>query len=151
MSARICTRRVVVVLMGAFLVGHTFAMYRRIPWLRAATRCPLMILVAGYVASVSRGRRREVVTVVGGPSFLRGGALADAGRRPPLPAGYAVAYLAAAVPLHRFVLSDLIIALGLAGLRFRGQTAVVGATSVAGQLLLARHGAGSAPELADGA
>lgn len=215
MSARSCTRRVVVALVGASLVGHTFALYRRIPWLRAATRCPLMILVAGYVASVSPGRRREVATVVGGlvcaavgdtvlmresdrallggiaaflgthacylASFLRGGALAGAGRRPLLPAGYAVAYLAAAVPLHRllrghplrwpvigyglalfamacaaaatgrgpglgaglFVLSDLTIALGLAGLRFRGQTAVVGATYVAGQLLIARHWTGS--------
>lgn len=216
MSGRNRTRRVVAAAIGASLVGHAFALYRRIPWLRAGTRCPLMILVAAYVASVSGPRRPGAATLVGGlgcaavgdtvlmresdrarlagivafagthacylASFARGGALAAAGRRPALPAGYAAAYLAAAVASARllrshrlrwpvigyglalfamaaaaaaagrgaglgaalFVLSDLTIAAGLAGVRFRGQTAVVGATYVAGQLLIARHWAGSA-------
>jgi uncharacterized membrane protein YhhN len=33
------------------LAGHALAEYRHISWLRAATRCPLMLLLAGYAAS----------------------------------------------------------------------------------------------------
>jgi uncharacterized membrane protein YhhN len=66
MTPRVWTRRVVSAVIGACLVGHAFASYRRIPWLRAATRCPLMVLVAGYVASDPRHRLRGVGPLVGG-------------------------------------------------------------------------------------
>jgi uncharacterized membrane protein YhhN len=87
MSARTRTRRAAAAMIAACLVGHTVAARRNITWLRAATRCPLMLLLAGYAATHAPTRTGPTAAAARiGPSDAVasriGGAGVDLGTRP---------------------------------------------------------------------